>query len=661
MSSSSLAIKTGALRPGLISGNYPERGDQESHWIERLCTQFQGTLARFNVDRHRSLQQVATKIDRHGETLTTLDQPQLDNLLLELRRQFRRCGLSSTLCIEAFALIRETSKRTIQLRHYESQLMGGWSMLHGQLAEMETGEGKTLAATLAAATAALAGIPTHVITVNEYLVERDAKTMGALYRGLGLTVGYVTQQMDDQQRRAAYRCDITYCTNKQVAFDYLRDRLLLGNERSKLRLQLEAAYADNNRSEQFLLRGLCFAIIDEADSVLIDEARTPLILTRSVDSTAEHTTYRLTLHLVQKLVKNRDFKIDSTQQQVQLTLAGQERLAQLKLTIASPLQNVRRREELVCQALHALNLLHKDRDYLVAEDKVIIIDANTGRTMPDRSWERGLQQLVEAKEDCPLSDAREQLGRLTYQRFFRRYLRLGGMTGTAREVNSELWSVYGLRVQRIPLHKPSQRRELPMVIVSQTEEKWAEVIASVVTLRAQGRPVLIGTGSVLDSEQLSQKLTAAEIPHRVLNARQDQEEADIVAAAGKPQQVTVATNMAGRGTDIPLAERVAEAGGLHVIATCRNEAKRIDRQLFGRCARQGDPGSYQAILSLDDQFLQQNCRPWLLKIMERKRLQLYGLNQAQRRIERRRYEIRRNLLLQEQQNGRLLAFSGHLE
>ena len=661
MSSSSLAIETGALRPGLISGNYPERGDQEPHWLEGLCSQLQGTLARFSIDQHRSLHQVAAKIDQHGDGLTTLEQPQLNSLLVNLRRQFRSCGLSTPLCIEAFALIRETAARTIQMRHYESQLMAGWSMLHGQLAEMETGEGKTLAATLAAATAALAGIPTHVITINEYLVERDAKTMGPLYRALDLTVGYVTQEMDDEQRRAAYGCDITYCTNKQVAFDYLRDRLILGNERSKLRLQLETAYANNNRSGQFLLRGLCFAIIDEADGALIDEARTPLILTRNIDSTAEHTTYRLALYLAQKLVEGRDFKIDPDRQQVQLSLTGQQLLAQIKLTIASPLQNVRRREELVCQALHAIYLLNKDCDYLVDEEKVVIIDANTGRTMPDRSWERGLQQLVEAKENCPLSDAREQLGRLTYQRFFCRYLRLGGMTGTAREVSPELWSVYGLKVQRIPLHKPSQRRELPMVIVSQTEEKWAEVLASVITLRAQGRPVLIGTGSVLDSEQLSQKLTTAGIPHRVLNARQDQEEAEIVAAAGQPQQVTVATNMAGRGTDIPLAEGVAKAGGLHVIATCRNEAKRIDRQLFGRCARQGDPGSYQSILSLDDELLQQNCHPWLLKMMRRKHLQLYGLNQTQRRIEHRQYELRRNLLLQERQNGRLLAFSGNLE
>ncbi len=661
MSSSALASKTWALRPGLISGHYPEKDELQDHWIERSLTHLQGILASFRIDQQRDLQQVVAKIEQQGEKLTTLDHDQMNQLRLELHRQFHRNGLSIPLCIEAFALIRETATRTIQLRHYNSQLMGGWSMLHGQLAEMETGEGKTLAATLAAATAALAGIPTHVITVNEYLVERDARTMGALYRALGLSVGYVTQEMTEEQRRAAYRCDITYCTNKQVAFDYLRDRLTLGNQRNKLQLQLETAYADHDRSEQFLLRGLCFAIVDEADSVLIDEARTPLILTRTIDSSAEHDVYRLSLHLAKKLVTGDDYKIDPESHQVQLSLTGQQRLAQLKLSVASPLQNARRREELVCQALHALHLLRKDRDYLVVEEKVVLIDANTGRTMPDRSWERGLQQLVEAKEGCPLSDAREQLGRLTYQQFFRRYLRLGGMTGTAREVSSELWSVYRLKVQRIPLHKPSQRQKLPMVVVPQSEEKWAEVLASVVALRAEDRPVLIGTGSVFDSEQLSQKLTTSGIPHRVLNARQDQQEADIVATAGNPRQVTVATNMAGRGTDIPLATGVADAGGLHVIATSRNEAKRIDRQLFGRCARQGDPGSYQSILSLDDELLLKNCRPWLLKLMKGKRLQQYGLDQTQQRIERRQRETRRNLLLQEQQNGRLLAFSGHLE
>jgi len=418
------------------------------------------------------------------------------------------------------------------------------------------------------------------------------------------------------------------------------------------------------------LRGLCFAIVDEADSVLIDEARTPLILTRNVDSTAEHTACHQALKLAQELINGGDFYLDIAQRNVQLSLAGQKKLAGLPLSKEGLWRNSRRREELVCQALHALHLLHKDHDYLVFENKVLIIDANTGRTMPDRSWERGLHQLVEAKEGCPLTDAREQLGRLTYQRFFRRYLRLGGMTGTAREVSAELWSDYGLRVQRIPLHRPCRRRELPPLIYPRAEEKWAAVVESVKELQEQARPVLIGTASVGDSESLSRELVAAGVAHRVLNARQDRAEAEIVAAAGKRRQVTVATNMAGRGTDILLAPGVAELGGLHVIAACRNNAQRIDRQLSGRCARQGDPGSHQTIISLEDNLIRQNCRLTLIQILSSRRttggwfqrkLSLYFIRRAQRGVERRHREARRALRQFDGQTGRLLAFSGQLE
>ncbi|MCP3954488.1 MAG: prepilin peptidase, partial [Desulfobacterales bacterium] len=285
---------------------------------------------------------------------------------------------------------------TLGLRHYDSQVMAGWVMLGGEMAEMETGEGKTLSATLAAATAALAGIPVHVLTVNEYLVERDAASMGPLYRALGLSVGHVTQEMQAEQRQAGYACDIAYCTNNQVAFDYLRDRLLLGNNRSKLLLNLESAYADNNRMKKFLLRGLCFAIVDEADSVLIDEARTPLIITRNIDTTAEHAVYQESLDLARKMENGRDFYLDPARRQLQLSLVGQQKLAGLAQSGQELSQQTKwRQQELVTQALHALHLLHKDRDYLVQEDKILIIDANTGRTMPDRSWERGLHQMVE--------------------------------------------------------------------------------------------------------------------------------------------------------------------------------------------------------------------------------------------------------------------------
>ncbi len=670
MFSSSLAADIKTMRPGLIAGRYPQRNNLETGWFDRALSELKGTLNLLTMDSRKGLRRVAATIGRRGEALTALDNTELNALVIRLRHDFHRQGLSPRLCVQSFALIRELAMRTIRLRHYDSQVMAGWTLLQGQLAEMETGEGKTLAATLAAATAALAGIPVHIITVNEYLVKRDADSMGPLYRILGLTVGYVTQAMALEQRRTAYGCDITYCTNKQVAFDYLRDRLLLGNTPGQLRLQLESAYSDNNRLGQFLLRGLCYAIVDEADSILIDEARTPLIITRNIDSPAQDAVYQQALNLARGMEIGHDFFLDPAQQGLQLSLAGQQKLAGLHRSAKGGRQNARQREELVSKALHALHLLHRDRDYLVREDKVVIIDANTGRTMPDRSWERGLHQLVEAKEGACLTKAREQLGRLTFQSFFRRYLHLGGMTGTAREVSSELWSVYGLRVQGIPLHRPSRRRELPPRVYPRVKDKWAAVINAVKNMQRQGRPVLIGTGSVADSEVLSRQLDITKIPHQVLNARQDKEEAMIVAAAGKQRQVTVATNMAGRGTDIPLAHRVDSLGGLHVIATCRNQAKRIDRQLYGRCARQGDPGSFQVILSLEDELVQQNCPPVLIKFLRspgtkasllHDKLNLFIIRQAQRGIERRHRESRRALLQYDRQTARLLTFSGRLE
>ena len=671
MFSSSLAAVAGAMRPGLISGCYPERGEQEPNLIDRSFSAVQGTLARFSINRRSGLHKVVMAINHQGESLLNLNQKELKHLLLQLRRNFRSQGLTDQLCIQSFALIRELATRTLHQRHYDVQLMGGWVMLQGKLAEMETGEGKTLAATLAAATAALAGIPTHIITVNEYLVKRDTKTMGALYRTLGLSVGAVTQKMPPEQRRAGYACDIAYCSNKQVAFDYLRDRLLLGNNRSQLRLQLESTYNDNNRLNKFLLRGLCFAIVDEADSVLIDEARTPLILTQTIDSSTEKEIYHQALEWARLLERSRDFVIDPVNRSIQFSLTGQQNLETLATNPPEPIwRSARRREELVSQGLHALHLLKRDRDYLVAENKILIIDANTGRILADRSWERGLHQLVEEKEQCPLTDARVHLGRLTYQHFFRRYLRLGGMTGTAREVSSELWSIYKLRVQRIPLHRASQRRKIATQIYPQAEVKWAAVINQVKELQKLGQPVLIGTGSVADSELLSQQLTAVALSHRVLNARQDQAEAEIVTLAGRRGQITVATNMAGRGTDIPLGEGVAALGGLHVIATCHNEAQRIDRQLFGRCARQGDPGSYQAILSLDDDLARQSSKTLLIKILEcyagggyplHQRLNVSLLRSAQKKTENRHREARRSLLQQDRQISRTLAFSGNME
>jgi preprotein translocase subunit SecA len=670
MFSASTAAVTGAMRPGLITGGYPERRDSETPWLERAFRTVQGGLSHLAAGRTARLRRMAAAVSREGESLTTLDDRQLESRAADLRRRLHTRGLQDALCRQAFALIREIADRTIGKRHYDAQVMGGWVMLQGRLAEMETGEGKTLAATLAAATAALAGIPVHVLTVNDYLVQRDAVAMGPLYRALGLTVGHVDQGMAPEQCREAYACDITYCTNKQVAFDYLRDRLLLGNTRSHLRLQLESAWDRRHRQGQLLLRGLCFAIVDEADSVLIDEARTPLILTRQAPGDIEHVVYRQFLNLTRQLIGGQDFYVDAIRREVQLSLAGQEALARWPLTGRGIWQTARSREELATKALHALYLLSRDRDYLVRDGKILIIDPNTGRTMPDRSWERGLHQFVEAKEGCALTDAREQLGRLTYQRFFSRYLRLGGMSGTVREIRSELWSVYGLRVQRIPLHRPSRRRHLPARVYPRAEQKWAAVVASIEEMQRQGRPVLIGTGSVADSEYLGHKLSAAGIAHRLLNARQDKHEAEIIAVAGQAGQVTVATNMAGRGTDIPLGAGVAELGGLHVISTGRNPVARIDRQLYGRCARQGDPGTHEAILSMEDNLIRQTIHGVPVRFLRwyaakcgplARTLMLSVQRLAQLRAEGYQRRVRRQLMRLDRLTGRLLAFSGHME
>ncbi len=670
MFKSSFATNAIAMQPGLQSGRYPERSDDKPGWIDQAAHKLQGTLMGMTFKRTSGLHKIAAAVAQQGKNLDHLNTHELKARVMQLRPKLRTRGLTFELNIEAFALIRETAARTIGQRHYNTQLMAGWIMLQGQLAEMATGEGKTLSATLAAATAAFSGIPVHVITVNEYLVERDATQMEPLYEALGLTAGFVTQAMTDPERRAGYACDIVYCTNKQVAFDYLRDRLLLGNTRGRLRLELESAYADSSRSSQFLLRGLCFAIVDEADSILIDEARTPLILTRTTNNTTEHASYTQAMHLAEKLQQNIDFCIDPTQGIVQLTLAGQQKLTHTPLDGHGLWKSNRMKEELALKALHACYLLHKDQDYLVHEEKIIIIDANTGRTMPGRSWERGLHQMVELKENCPLTTANEHLGRLTYQRFFRRYLRLGGMTGTAREVRSELWSVYRLNVRQAPLHRPNRRQALPTLVYGRSKEKWEAVLAAVQKCRQQGRPILIGTGSVADSEELSQRLTRGGVAHQVLNARQNREEAQIVAQAGQDRQVTVATNMAGRGTDISLGKGIAQKGGLHVLSTHCNEARRIDRQLFGRCARQGDPGSHQTFLSMDGELIRKNNHPRLVNFLERQvstdrwLLQILSktlIKKTQKGIERRHRYARHALLQHDQQTSQLLAFSGHME
>jgi preprotein translocase subunit SecA len=657
------------LRPGSTLGPYPERESTPPSRLDDFTRRLTGPLV-----RRRSAAQLDAKgflalVNAEGPRLSKLESVQLSNYASELREKLLRDGLIEKHCSQAFAVIREMSDRILGMRHFDSQIMGGWAMLQGMLAEMETGEGKTLTATLPACTAAMAGIPVHVITVNDYLATRDSELMSPLYNMLGITVGAISDEIQDpRQRKIIYECDIAYCTNQQVAFDYLRDRVTMGHRRGNLFRSIDGI-AEGDKAGGLILRGLCFGIVDEADSVLIDEARTPLKLSGPSGKQIQARILHQALRLADKLENyGNGFRVSD--RKVTLTANGKAYLSQLVESMDNHWASARRRELLVTQALTAKHLFIKDQHYLVRDGQIQIIDQNTGRVMPDRSWELGLHQMIEKKEGLEVSDPSESIARITYQRFFRRYLRLGAMSGTAQEVSGELWSVYRMPVVKIPTHKPSRRTTLRSRMHRTAGEKWQDVVAQTEIIHLQNRPVLIGTRTVAASENLSLLLSEAGLTHQVLNARHDRSEAIIIAQAGMPGRITVATNMAGRGTDISLAPGVAEAGGLHVIATELNEARRIDRQLFGRCARQGDPGSVDAILSWEDELLT-NCAPRLIKAVAQ-RINSGQLNFtywtgrlltriAQRRMERRNAATRRILLKQDQQLDDIFAFSGPME
>jgi preprotein translocase subunit SecA len=631
--------------------------------LDKVATRLSGPLVR-NVRIWRARRNhVVGLVNALSSSLEASSDAELTAMAGELRLELRRDGFTEQSVARAFALIREVAGRTIGQRHYDVQIRGGWVLLNGLVAEMETGEGKTLTATLPAATAALAGIPVHVITVNDYLTARDAEWMGPVYEKLGLTVGVIIHGKDPRTRRAAYGCDVTYCTNKELTFDYLRDRIALGRKESRIQLAIEKLSGCEARANQLNLRGLFYAIVDEADSVLVDEARTPLIIAGAGPAGPEREMYETALELAARLTEGADFRLDARERHLELTDQGLDRLAGWAEDLPPLFRGERRREELVRQALVATHLFHRDTHYLVRDKKVQIIDEYTGRILADRTWEQGLHQMVETKEGCPLSNQQTSVARMTYQRFFRRYLWLAGMTGTAKEVSNELWSVYGLPVVRMPTHRPTQRRSTGDRVFATEAEKWQAIVERVRSLHALGRPILIGTRSVAASEKLSALLGEAGLEHQLLNARQDKQEAEIVAEAGQLGRITVATNMAGRGTDIKLGAGVSELGGLHVIATELHESARIDRQLFGRCGRQGDPGTNEAIVSLEDELIRVYLGP-AARLNSHLRSDTWRralFSAAQMRAEMVNAGIRRQLLSAEDQLGDMLAFTGRRE
>ena len=604
------------------------------------------------IERHaRAVRALAAALEGRGDAALLAEAAAIRPALLE-----RPAALQPRL----FALVHVAVQRHLGLRFHAVQLAGGRALLGRNVVEMATGEGKTITAALPAAAAALAGKAVHVVTVNDYLAARDAARLRPVYAALGLTVGLVQEGDQPAQRRAAYAADITYVTNKELTFDYLKDRIATSERRGHARHALSVALGKSG--EPTLLRGLQVAVVDEADSVLIDEARTPLIISAERHDEALAAILDQALATARSLHIGDDYAVDGARRTVHLLPAGQMAVAE-RLGTGTGLFRARfAREQIVCQALTALNVFARDRDYIVRDGKVEIVDEYTGRVMSDRTWEQGLHQLVEAKEGVAMTAGRQVLARITYQRFFNRYLQLSGMTGTAREVAGELRAVFGLRVKRLPTNRKLLRRDEGGRLLPDAGRKWAVVAQRAAAASRQGRPVLIGTATVAASEALSAVLHDGGLPHVVLNARQDADEAEVVAQAGGAGRITVATNMAGRGTDIELSQAARAAGGLHVILTEHSDSPRIDRQLYGRAGRQGDPGSFENVVASDDPLfidyaglLARLLRPGLLP--QRWRLALLR-RVAQGMASRSHAQGRRHQVLADEQTEGAMGFAG---
>lgn len=553
------------------------------------------------------LKRQAEEIDRLAPPLVEFSDFELQQRLLGYRRIYRRGGkLPAGTLSEALAAIREAADRSLGLRPFVVQLMGALALHKGYLAEMATGEGKTLTAGLAAVLGGWTKHPCHVVTVNDYLVARDAEWLRPLYRFCGVSVGFVTAKMTPEERKKGYAADVTYTTSKELLADFLRDQLRLGNLKEATRRLIRELVTRSDLNKGLVLRGLHTAIVDEADSVLIDEAVTPLIISTSRKNEVLIEAAQVAARIAGSLQPQSDYTINARYREIEVTPEGQTTLREQCASLPGFWRGDERRLELIKQALVAREFFVRDKQYIVENGKVVIVDEFTGRPMAQRTWREGLHQAIEAKEGLAISDPSETIARMSFQRFFRHFRCLSGMTGTAREAARELWQTYGLAAVRIPTNRPCVREHLADRLFRDEAEKWAAIVLEIKRIHENGRPILVGTRSVMASEHLAGLLTEAGLDFRVLNALHIEEEAAIVAAAGEKGRITIATNMAGRGTDIKLGKGVAMLGGLHVIMTERHESRRVDRQLFGRAARQGDSGSAQAFVSAEDDLLRRH-------------------------------------------------------
>jgi preprotein translocase subunit SecA len=632
------------------------------------------TRALFGLPSQRRLARGALYIDRiryWERELMRLSDAEIKQRGLQLRGRARGGESLKRLLPEVFGLVCVAAQRTVGLRPFDVQLAGGVVLHESALAELATGEGKTLVATMPVVLNALMGKGVHVTTVNDYLARRDGEWTGQIYQALGLTVGVLQMQMPDQERARAYRADITYGTASEFGFDFLRDRLKVAGDKGQA-IPFWAPWTSRGPMAQPLdpkvQREHYFALVDEADNIFVDEARTPLIISAPTRPATpeEQVVYIWANDLARGMVRDQHFTLDEKKQKVELTEEGKHQVRYSNAPVGEHSHAMDKLHEHVERAIQAHHRFRLDQHYMIEKGKVVIIDEFTGRRMPDRHWREGLHQAVEAKEQVQITKAADHAAQITFQSYFRLYKKLAGMTGTAHQNYWELRRVYKLWVVCVPTNKPVIRQAWPDRVFPTEDAKFEAVVEEIARLRDQGRSVLIGTRSVEKSEKLSQRLHAVGIPHQVLNAKQHEQEAKVVEMAGHSGRVTIATNMAGRGTDIKLGPGVADAGGLHVLGTERHEARRIDRQLEGRSGRQGDPGSAQFFLSLEDELLE-GLGPRRQESLKQ-RGQRGGSGswdgyrpvflRAQRRVERRHYKQRVDLMLYERQRQEILKDLG---
>ena len=598
-----------------------------------LLSFLQRLLGNNNAKEIKKMRAIADHINEIEPNYVKLSDANLVAKTDEFKRRLQKGETLDDILPEAFAVVREASKRVLGMRHFDVQWIGGICLHRGNIAEMRTGEGKTLVATLPVYLNALTGNGVHVVTVNDYLATRDSEQMGRLYNFLGLSTGLIVANLDFNQRKEAYACDITYGTNNEFGFDYLRDNMV-------------------SDVSQMVQRPLNYAIVDEVDSILIDEARTPLIISgpgqRSTDN------YYKLAKIVPHLVKDEDYTIDEKQKTIAPTDSGIAKVEKmLGVENLYDSENIEL-NHLLGASLRAYAMMHRDTDYVVKDGEVVIVDEFTGRLMFGRRYSDGLHQAIEAKEGLKVERESQTLASVTFQNYFRMYKKLAGMTGTAKTEEKEFIDIYGLEVLPIPPNKPLARIDLPDQIFKTKAAKYRAVVRNAVERHQTGQPILIGTTSITQSEELSDMLLRAGVPHKVLNAKHHEKEAEIVADAGQMGMVTIATNMAGRGTDITLGEGVPELGGLAILGTERHESRRIDNQLRGRAGRQGDPGSSQFFLSLEDDLMRIFGADNITGIMDKLGMEedepiehsliTKSIERAQKKVEDHNYNIRKYVL-----------------